>query len=132
MSRTMLAPLLMASLFGVPQAMRADEPPAAAPIAGELVFTNGDVLVGVPADSAQPGQLGWQSPDFVQPFQFDAKLLYLKEAHFAGPNSPVWRESDYRFSHKTNQLRAQHSFAVPLLKYPSRNLWPLTAFPLPH
>ena len=98
MARTLLASLWLASLLGTLAASRADEPPAASPISGVLLFTNGDELPGAPADSAQPGELGWSSPAFTQPFQFDARLLYLKEARFDGPNKPAWAASDYRFS----------------------------------
>lgn len=97
MARIVFASLLLASLLG-PLATRGDEPPAAAPTSGVLLFSNGDDLPGAPADSAQPGQLGWSSPAFTRPFQFDAKLLYLKEARFEGPNKPAWTDSDYRFS----------------------------------
>lgn len=97
-----LALLLLASMFLAPLAAAPPDPPAheppAAAVSGSLIFTNGDVLPGALADSAQPGELGWSSPAFGSPFQFDAKLLYLKEAKFAGPNSPAWQDSDYRFS----------------------------------
>ena len=108
MTRPTLIALVFALLPGMLAPSRAaeppaDDPPAAEPssaesIKGELFFTNGDVLPGAPADSAQPGELGWSSPDFLRPFQFDSKLIYLKEARFAGPNNPAWAESDYRFS----------------------------------
>ncbi|HEV7221203.1 MAG TPA: redoxin domain-containing protein [Pirellulales bacterium] len=89
-----LAALLLAAL-PARSPLRGDDPPAAAPVSGVLIFSNGNLLSGALADSAGPGELGWLSPAFERPFQFDAKLLYLREARFAGPHVSAWAENDY-------------------------------------
>ena len=48
------------------------------------------------ASSTNPRELAWQSPAFVEPFRFDARLLYLKEIRFDAPEAPAASKEPYR------------------------------------
>lgn len=65
-------------------------PPADVPV---LYLANEDWLSGRPAAS-QADKLGWQSPDFTRPFEFD--LSAVTRVRFSTTVTPGWREHEYR------------------------------------
>lgn len=66
-------------------------PPADVPV---LYLANDDWLAGGAAAAGTPDKLGWQSPDFTGPFEFD--LNAVSRVRFSTEVTPGWREHEYR------------------------------------
>jgi thiol-disulfide isomerase/thioredoxin len=66
-------------------------PPSDVPV---LYLHGDDWLTGAPAASGQPNKLGWQSPYFTRPFEFD--LSAVNRVRFSAAVAPGWRDHDYR------------------------------------
>ncbi len=94
--RRLICPLLIFVALNLLVAAAAEEGQPSPPRGGVLSFTNGDRLPGALAESTQPGEIAWQSPAFVEPFRFDAKLLYLNHIRFDVLQDAGWKEQPYR------------------------------------
>ncbi|HEV3341946.1 MAG TPA: hypothetical protein VG125_16380, partial [Pirellulales bacterium] len=67
------------------------KPPADAPV---IYLQGNDWVAGQPAAASQPDKLGWQSPDFTEPFEFDPRVL--TRVRFPASSAPGWRDHEYR------------------------------------
>lgn len=94
--RTFFASLLAVAGSWAGHGLQAEEGADTARPAGVLTFTNGDRLPGALARSTNPGELAWQSPNFIEPFRFDARLLYLEEIRFDVPEALEKPKEPYR------------------------------------